>query len=260
MDDGDIAREEKDFRRILLITGTPGVGKHTVARALQSRTEQTGDKSWQTVDINEVARSAGLLDVEGSYDPTSDTTDVDAGALSGAVRGTLAAPGRYVVVGHLAPYVVPADDVVLAAVLRRNPYELVRVYEERGYSARKARENAGAEMLGTISFDTYAARYVATGQYDTTGRAPQETARVILADLERVCRNSNSNSNSNSNNSGNDDDDGSGSGRTPQSTSPESPGAEDTKGPGERIGWLADKASYERMLRDIMPGWPGGTV
>lgn len=249
MDDGNIAKE--DCRRILLITGTPGVGKHTVAKALQSQMEQAGDESWQTVDINEAARGAGLLDVEDSYDPESDTTDVDTGALSGVVRDTLAAPGRYVVVGHLAPYVVPADDVVLAAVLRRSPYELVRVYEERGYSARKARENAGAEMLGTISFDTYAARYGATGQYDATGRTPQETARVILADLERVCRNSN-------NSSSNGDDDNSGS--TPQSTSPESPGAEYTGEPGERIGWLADKASYERMLRDIMPGWPGGTV
>lgn len=237
-------RKGRDFRRILLITGTPGVGKHTVARAVQSRMEQTGDEGWQTVDINEVARGTGLLDAAGSYDPASDTTDVDAGALSDAVRAALAAPGRYVVVGHLAPYVVPADDVTLAAILRRNPYELIRVYEERGYLARKARENAGAEMLGTISFDTYAARYGATGQYDTTGRSPQETARVILADLERVCH----------------DGGGGGSGRAPQSTSPESPGAEDAGEPGERIGWLADKASYEKMLRDIMPGWPGGTV
>ena len=68
---------------------------------------------------------------------------------------------------------VPADDVVLAAVLRRNPYELIRVYEERGYSANaRQRRTRGAEMLGTISFDTYAARYGATGQYDTTGRDP----------------------------------------------------------------------------------------
>ncbi|MCE2498183.1 MAG: AAA family ATPase [Nitrosopumilaceae archaeon] len=232
--------EGKDCRRILLITGTPGVGKHTVARAARSQMAQEGeDGGWQTVDINETARGAGLLDAAGNYDPASDTTDVDTGALSDAVRGALAAPGRYIVVGHLAPYVVPADNVVLAAILRRNPYELIEVYEERGYSARKARENAGAEMLGTISFDTYAARYGATGQYDTTGRGPQETARVILADMERVCR------------------DGSGSGRAPQATPP---GVEDTRGPGEHIGWLADKASHERMLRDIMPGWPGGTV
>lgn len=239
-------REGSDCRRILLITGTPGVGKHTVARAAQSQMAQEGkgDEDWQTVDINETARMAGLLDAEGSYDPASDTTDVDTGALSDVVRDALAAPGRYIVVGHLAPYVVPADDVVLAAILRRNPYELIEVYEERGYSARKARENAGAEMLGIISFDTYAARYGATGQYDATGRGPQETARVILADMGRVCR----------------DGSGSGSGRAPQATSPGAGDAGNARGPGERIGWLADEASYERMLRDIMPGWPGGTV
>jgi len=170
---------------------------------------------------------------------------VDASALSGATRGALAAPGRYIVVGHLAPYVVPDDDVVLAAVLRRNPYELIRVYEERGYSERKAKENAGAEMLGTISFDTYAARYGATGQYDTTGRGAQETARVILADAERLCRGGGGSK---------------GGGREPQGAPLDSPDAGGARGPGERIGWLADKTSYEKMLRDIMPGWPGGTV
>ena len=237
-------REGNDCRRILLITGTPGVGKHTVARAAQSQMAQEGewDEDWQTVDINETARMAGLLDAAGSYDPASDTTDVDTGALSDAVRGALAAPGRYIVVGHLAPYVVPADDVVLAAILRRSPYELIKVYEERGYSARKARENAGAEMLGTISFDTYAARYGATGQYDATGRGSQETARVILADMGRVCHG------------------GGSGGRALQATSPGAGDAGNARGPGERIGWLADEASYERMLRDIMHGWPGGTV
>ena len=206
---------------------------------------QAGDAGWQIVDINEVARAEGLLDAAGSYDPASDMTDVDANALSGATRGALAAPGRYIVVGHLAPYGVPGDDVVLAAVLRRNPDELIRVYEERGYSERKAKENAGAEMLGTISFDTYAARYGATGQYDTTGRGAQETARVILADVERLCR------------GGGGSKDG---GREPQGAPPDSPDAGGARGPGERIGWLADKTSYEKMLRDIMPGWPGGTV
>ena len=246
MDGGDISEEGRDHRRIILITGTPGVGKHTVAGALQSRMAQAGDAGWQIVDINEVARTEGLLDAAGSYDPASDTTDVDAGALSGATRGALAAPGRYIVVGHLAPYVIPADDVVLAAVLRRNPYELIRVYEERGYSERKAKENAGAEMLGTISFDTYAARYGATGQYDTTGREAQETARVILADAERVCRGGGGNKGGNS--------------RAPQATPPDSPDAGGAREPGERIGWLADKTAYEKMLKDIMPDWPGGTV
>ncbi len=246
MDNADISGEGRDRRRIILITGTPGVGKHTVARALQSRMAQAGDAGWQIIDINEVARAEGLLDAAGSYDPASDTTDVDANTLSGAARGALAAPGRYIVVGHLAPYAVPADDVVLAAVLRRNPYELIRVYEERGYSERKAKENAGAEMLGTISFDTYAARYGATGQYDTTGREAQETARVILADAERICRVGNGSKG--------------GDGRAPHAVSPDSPDASGTWEPGERIGWLADKTAYEKMLRDIVPGWPGGTV
>ena len=39
-------------------------------------------------------------------------------------------------------------------VLRRSPYELIQVYDERGYSDKKSKENASSEILGVITYDT----------------------------------------------------------------------------------------------------------
>lgn len=167
-------------RRIMVITGTPGVGKHAVAGAISDAPGQ----GWSVTDTSGAARRAGLYD--GNYDEDGDTTDIDTGALARAIRSETEALRNHIVVGHLAPYAVPRDDVVLAVVLRRDPYDLMNVYSDRGYAERKARENAGAEMLGVIEHDTFAASYVRTTQFDTTNREAAEVADAILEVLAAI--------------------------------------------------------------------------
>ena len=58
-----------------------------------------------------------------------------------------------IIVGHLAPYVVDPLLVDFAVVLRRSPYELRKIYENRSYPEGKIQDNLISEILGVISYD-----------------------------------------------------------------------------------------------------------
>ena len=136
----------------IVITGTPGTGKHTIAGELSQELEL------EVMDINGIARDLGLLEDDG---------DVDVARLQDAVRKRMTE--RCIIVGHLAPYVLD-DAVDMVIVLRRSPYELVGVYRERGYSDEKSRENAASEILGVITHDAVGRFGDKVVQVDVTGR------------------------------------------------------------------------------------------
>ena len=160
--------------RAAVLTGSPGTGKHTAAKAVAA---QLG---LRTVDLNAFAAEHGLCE----YDAASRTSDVDAGLLAERLRGSGALDGGCLVVGHLAPYALDAGQVGAAVVLRRSPYELEGVYAERGYAWDKAAGNLGAEILGVAAHDATAlAGPDRTVQVDTTGKSPEETARAVALAL-----------------------------------------------------------------------------
>lgn len=143
---------------VQVITGGPGVGKHTAARELARATGAP------LVDLNEAAAECGAL--EGG--------EVDTSAL---LQASGSIPPDAIVVGHLAPYSVRPG--CRAAVLRRDPRELRGVYRERGYGGAKAAENCAAEILGVTAHD--ALRWFGAGktvQIDATRRSPAEVARM----------------------------------------------------------------------------------
>ena len=121
----------------IVVTGTPGVGKHTAAAGLAART------GLGIVDINRVASECGLVEPGGG---------VDTEGLRDALVPRL--EPRCILVGHLAPYVLDSGIVRTAIVLRRDPYELLATYAERGYPERKRMENAASEALGVTYSDS----------------------------------------------------------------------------------------------------------
>ncbi len=123
----------------IVITGNPGVGKHTIAK------EIAGKLNLPTLDINTIAKNSGLLE------KSEDTNDVDVKKLKRIMGQKIS--GENVIVGHLAPYVLDKNQVTIMIVLRRSPYDLIQVYKERKYSNKKIKENAGSEILGVIAHD-----------------------------------------------------------------------------------------------------------
>ena len=159
----------------LIITGNPGVGKHTSAKIIAEKIDA------EIIDINNVA-----IDNNAIGKNTDLGFEVDVKRLVRLLEKLLKIKGNLVIVGHLAPYVLKPSGISLVAVLRRSPYELEKTLKKRGYSVDKVRENVASEILGTSLYDslkTFGKRKVA--EFDTTGKTPDETADEILAALQK---------------------------------------------------------------------------
>lgn len=134
--------------RVLVITGTPGVGKTRVSKAL---TERLGGLYISLADI--VTRENLQLEV----DSERDTVVADLHRLSDRVSNIISESSRDVVVdGHYASEVVSSDVVSYAFVLRIEPDKLRLRLRERGYSEGKVLENIASEVLDVCLFDAVA--------------------------------------------------------------------------------------------------------
>ena len=152
----------------LVITGSPGVGKHMIASMVAR------DNDLYVVDINDVAKKTGLVGEGGVAD-----TD---GLAREMMEETDEDNDNALIVGHLAPYVLDlqANRIEAVAVLRRSPYDLEGVYERRGYPRAKSLENLGAEILGIIAHDAaekFGGAY--TFQINNTTRTPEQAAAAV---------------------------------------------------------------------------------
>jgi adenylate kinase len=154
----------------LVITGNPGVGKHTIAEMLAKKL------GYEVLDLNRIAIKNKVFTKSGS------TLDVDTKKLAKILR-RLCRPGT-IVVGHLAPYVLSKSQVKIAIVLRKNPYKLIPVYKKRKYSQKKITQNIGSEALGIIAYDAASRFGKKAVQLDATDISPQSLAKKIQRVLE----------------------------------------------------------------------------
>ena len=150
----------------IVITGNPGVGKHTIANEISKSLELP------IMDINSIARDAGL------FEKNEDTNDVDITRLEKIIKERISSPS--LIVGHLAPYVLSPNQVKKVIVLRRNPYDLISVYKKREYTEEKIRENTGSEILGIIAHDAIDQFGAKVFQVDVTGKSILEVAEKVL--------------------------------------------------------------------------------
>ena len=150
----------------LVITGNPGVGKHTVGKKIAEIFDL------HLLDLNKLSLESGI------YEQKEETRDVDISKLKEIIKDQLTK--KTIVVGHLAPYVLTKTQVKVAVILRKSPYKLYSVYKKRSYSERKIKENLESEILGVIAHDTIKKLgKTKTVQIDTTEKSIQTIVTKI---------------------------------------------------------------------------------
>lgn len=130
----------------IIVSGTPGVGKHTISTELSKLLN-----GFSILDINKVILSENLFISSSS----EFETEIDVAKVYNSLK-LLLSTKEYVnaiIVGHLASYVLDPLLIDFVVVLRRNPFELKRIYEKRSYSEKKISDNLISEILGIISYD-----------------------------------------------------------------------------------------------------------
>ena len=157
----------------LVITGNPGVGKHTIADLFVKQ-----NSSYQIFDINKFAIEKGL------GEQTDDGIEVDTKKLKNEIQKLNLE--KSLIVGHLAPYVLDESNIEFVIILRKNPYELIKIYEKRKYQNPKIKENSGSEVLGVIANDSITSfGKEKSFEVDATDKTPE----IILKRIQDIMNN-----------------------------------------------------------------------
>ena len=150
----------------IVITGNPGVGKHTITKKISEIL------NFPIIDINIIAKDSGL------FEKNENTNDVDTQKLAKILQEIKL--NEKIIVGHLAPYVLEKNQVEIIIILRRNPYDLELVYKERNYLEIKIKENTGSEVLGIIMHDTIEKFEEKAFQIDISEKNIQQVVEKVL--------------------------------------------------------------------------------
>jgi adenylate kinase len=167
----------KRFRRVVLVTGTPGVGKTSVSRSLASKLDSV------YISLAELVKRERLI---SGVDKARGSLIADTDRVSKRMQEIIKSSERDVVVdGHYVVDVVQSKDVHLVFVLRRDPSELRSVMENRGFSEEKLWENLAAEILDVCLVDAV----LAFGsdkvcEIDVTGKRIEEVVKELILVLE----------------------------------------------------------------------------
>jgi len=168
---------------VILITGTPCVGKTTVAEQLTKRLEAT------YINLTEFAETQHLT---LRKDTQRNTTVVDEKMMLRKMRKTIdtADKDTIVVDGHFAPAVVPKKYVTRVFVLRRNPVELRKFMEKCGFKDAKLWENLASEILDVCLVEALEGQEKdRVCELDITGKTVEEVVVEIctIIDENKKC-------------------------------------------------------------------------
>jgi adenylate kinase len=155
----------------IVITGNPGVGKHTIGIAIAEKL------NYYVLDLNKFVIMNNAIIVSNKQE----SFDVDIRRASLALKKELSKDSDVVIIGHLAPYLLRSNQVDFVAILRRSPSYLLQTYKRRNYAISKIKENIAGEILGVCSYDTikqFGKTKIA--EFDTSRKSPSETVRCVI--------------------------------------------------------------------------------
>ena len=166
-------------KRVILITGTPCVGKTTIAQQLSIELDA------HYINLTEFANKHNLTLGE---DKERKTIIIDEEKMRIKINETIDATEKLniVVDGHYASAIVPKSHVTRIVVLRRNPIELRRFIEKCGFSGTKLWENLASEILDVCLVEALSEHEKEkVCELDITGKTAENVSREIIDILEK---------------------------------------------------------------------------
>jgi len=165
------------IKRVILVTGTPCVGKTSVSRLLATRLHA------EHVDLGRLVEREKLT---SGRDRARGTLIADMPRLRRRVKQIVGdSEGDVIIDGHFAPDVVSAKVVSRIFVLRRDPDELKGLMEARGFKEKKLWENLAAEILDVCLYEAVrACGQDKVSEIDATGKSVEAVVKEMVSVLE----------------------------------------------------------------------------
>jgi adenylate kinase len=161
------------MKRVILITGTPCVGKTTTAKQLASKIDA------QYLNLTDYAKT---YDLTLGEDAERKTTIIDEEKMHTKLKQTIETSenNNIIVDGHYAAAVTPTTLVSYVFVLRRNPKELKEFMKKCGFNDAKLYENLSAEILDSCLIEAMQTQDGKVCELDVTGKTVNENMAEIL--------------------------------------------------------------------------------
>jgi adenylate kinase len=165
------------MKRVILITGTPCVGKTTTAKALAAKLGA------EYINLTDFAKANNLTHEE---DLERHTFPVDEDKMQETLGLTINAStnSNIIIDGHYASAVTSTQFIPIVFVLRRNPKELKAFMEKCGYTGTKMWENLQAEIIDVCLGEAVEVHAGRVCELDVTGKTVDEVVGDVLAVLD----------------------------------------------------------------------------
>ena len=165
--------------KIIIVTGTPGVGKTVLARLLAKKT------GFEYSSLGDLVRKERL---HHGFDRRKGSYIIDEGSVRRKLKGCFEAHKRKGIVfeTHSVNSILPKTRGMLVIILRLDPAFLARRLRARNWPKLKIWENVESEMIDVSLYDSLKALGKSRVlEIDATGKRPKELLREILKVLSR---------------------------------------------------------------------------
>ena len=165
--------------KIIIVTGTPGVGKTVLARLLA---EKTG---FALSSLGDLVKKEGL---HKGFDHKAGSYIIDMRSVRRKLKGYFGDHQKEGIVfeTHSVNSILPNSRGMVAIVLRLDPVVLARRLHARNWPKVKIWENVESEMIDASLYDSLKALGKSRVlEIDATGKRPEELVREVLKAFSR---------------------------------------------------------------------------
>ena len=164
-------------QQVIMITGTPGVGKTTISQALASQLEG------KHINISTLVQQEQMIK---GQDRERDTLIVDSVRLSQRLQQIISNQTQPIILDtHYTNQSFEKLDITLVVVIRLDPDELTKRLQARKYHESKIFENVAAEILDVCLLDAvqHFEKHQIT-EINATNRDVKEIVDIIIRTVE----------------------------------------------------------------------------